>query len=80
MCRRKMIRKVSRVGGWEGLSIESILGFMSEVMRAWVRVWGVHVRLMMTIGMIPTCVSGHCERSAFVSGVYFSLMRWRVSF
>jgi hypothetical protein len=31
MCRREMIRAMSWVGVWEGLSGGSILGFMSEV-------------------------------------------------
>jgi hypothetical protein len=39
MCRRDMIRLVSRAGLWEGLLGGSVLGVMSEVMLVWVRVW-----------------------------------------
>jgi hypothetical protein len=39
------------VAGWEGLFGVSVLGFMSEAMLVWMRVWGAPVRLM-TMGMM----------------------------
>jgi hypothetical protein len=73
-----MIRVVSRVEVWEGLSRGSILGFMSEVMLVWVRLWGVPVRLM-TMGTMSIFVPCQCERRSFAMGVYFYMMRRWVS-
>jgi hypothetical protein len=61
------MRVVSRFGDWEGLSGGSFLGLMSAVMLVWVRVWGVHVRLM-TMGVVSICVPRQCERSSFARG------------
>jgi hypothetical protein len=66
-----MIRVVSRVGVWKGMSGGSVIGLMRVVMLVRVRVWGVHVRLFMTMGIMSTSVPGRCERNAFARGVYF---------
>jgi hypothetical protein len=76
MCKREMIRVVSRVEVREGLSSGSVLGLSRVVML--VRMWGVPVRLM-TTGTMSTCVPRQCERIAFARVVYFSMMRWWVS-
>jgi hypothetical protein len=67
-----MMRAVSRVGYWEGMSGGSFLGLTREVVLEWVRVRDVPVRLM-TMGIMSTCVQSQCERSAFARGVYFRL-------
>jgi hypothetical protein len=68
MCRRDMIRVVSRVGVWKDLSYGPLLGFINEVIHVWGRVWGVSVRLMTTCMMSIACMPCQCERSAFARG------------
>jgi hypothetical protein len=74
ICRREMVRVVSRVRVWQDLSGGSLLGCISEVMLVRVGTWGVNV-LVMTMGMMSTCVPDTRERSAFTRGLYLS-MRW----
>ena len=57
-----MIRVVSRLSVWEGLSGGSVLGFMSEVMLVRVMVWGVPVQLSL-FGVLLFICSMH--RSLF---------------
>jgi hypothetical protein len=51
------MRVVSREGVTRSLSEGSFLGFTRVLILAWVRVWGVHVRLMGK-GMNSTIVPG----------------------
>jgi hypothetical protein len=50
-----------------GLFDGSVLGSMSEVILAWVRVSGVYVRLMI-LGMMSTCVPCQRERGVRLQG------------
>jgi hypothetical protein len=63
---------------WEGLCGGLVFGLLSEEVMVWVRVWGVHVRLV-TVGMMSICVPCKCERSAFAKGVYCVMLRWWLS-
>jgi hypothetical protein len=69
------MRGVSREGLSESLSGGPFPGFIKVLMLAWVRLWGVLVRLM-GMGMISIIVPGQCERRAFESGVYFCMISW----
>jgi hypothetical protein len=75
MCRREIMRVVSRVGVFEGLSCVSVLGLIRVVILACVREWGVPVRLI-TMGTMSACVPCQCEWSAFARGVYLSMRCW----
>jgi hypothetical protein len=61
MCRLEMIRVASWVGVWESLTGGLILGLMSKVMLAWVRVWGVPAGLM-AMCLTSICMLSQCKR------------------
>jgi hypothetical protein len=69
------MRVVSRKGVAESLSGGSCLGWIRALIVVWMRVWGVHVRLM-NMEVISIIVPGQCELSAFARGVYFCMMSW----
>jgi hypothetical protein len=68
MCRREIVRVVSRFGVLEALRGESLLGLIRAVILVCAREWDEPVRLI-TMGTMSTCVLGECARSAFVRGV-----------
>jgi hypothetical protein len=78
MCKREIMRVVSRFGVFAGFSGGSVLGLIRVLMLMCKREWGVPVRII-TMGTASTCVLGQFEQSAFAREVFFSMVRWWVS-